>query len=89
MDRSFSTSIPSPKSFRGRGIRKSGERTRLACTNFSILPCWILNDDLQTGLLLGRELRLNQPIQMRRGRWLIEPLNDFIQETGDDEALGN
>jgi hypothetical protein len=54
---------------------------------FRFLPCRILNDDLQTGLLLGRELRLNQPMQMRRDRRLIEPLNDFVQETGDDEAL--
>ena len=26
-------------------------------------------------------------MQMPRDRWLIEPLNHFVQETGDDEAL--
>ena len=26
-------------------------------------------------------------MQMRGDSWLIEALNDFVQETGDDEAL--
>ena len=36
---------------------------------------------------LRRKLVLDQPIQIRGDRRLIEPLNDFVQETGDDKAL--
>ena len=35
------------------------------------------------------ELLFNQPIQMRSDHGLIEALDDFGEESGDDEALGD
>ena len=40
-------------------------------------------------LLLLRELLFNQPMQMTGHCWLIQPLDDFVQEPRDDETLGN
>ena len=36
-----------------------------------------------------RKFSVDQLIQMSRNRRLIEALDDFVQETGDDETLGN
>jgi len=36
-----------------------------------------------------RKFSVDQPIQMRRDRRLIEALDDFVQEAGDDEALSD
>src|SRR5207302_11127575 len=35
------------------------------------------------------EFLFNQPMQVRSNRRLIEALDDFVQETGDDEVLGD
>ena len=32
---------------------------------------------------------LNQPVQVSNDGWLVKALNNFIQKSGDDEALGN
>ena len=36
-----------------------------------------------------RELFTNQSLEMVHDSRLIEPLEDLVQETGDDEALGD
>jgi hypothetical protein len=38
---------------------------------------------------LAGELLFDQLMQIRRDIRLIEALNDFVQETGNDEALGD
>ena len=38
---------------------------------------------------MSRKFLLNQPMQMLSYRWMIETLDDFVQKTGDEEALGD
>ena len=43
------------------------------------------------GIARGSDLRgeflLDQPMQMRCDRWVIEALDDFVEKAGDEEAL--
>jgi hypothetical protein len=59
-------------------------------TEFQIICRALMNSIDSTSVVLSiSEFLFNQPMQMRRDRRLIESLNDFVQETGDDEALGD